>query len=232
MQGFGELDEYNMNETKNIQIRINEIRSLQTAKISHFQYSKTAKIPFKVHEFIEIMNCRMLDFCEAADSLMKNNHVIPSLALIRALIENAAIGFRVASAIKNSLKSNELIDNFDSMISSLTFGTGYASEFKATSILTHLDKLDKTYKGIKMGYEALCEFVHPNWDGVQGSYSILNENEKNTEVKKVITPEHQIYKWVEDTFIITIEIYLDYTIKIKDDLPAFSLLCEKQFSKK
>jgi hypothetical protein len=125
-----------------------------------------------------------------------------------------------------------LTENFDVLISSLTFGTGYESEFKATSILTHLDKLDKTYQGIKESYDVLCEFVHPNWDGVQGSYSILNEKEKKSDIMKVINSEHPIYKSVGNCFLFTMEIYLDYTTKIKADLPAFSLLCEKQISKK
>ncbi len=220
-----------MLEDKSIQLRIDEIRFLQTDQIYHFQYSKIAKIPFKVHSFIEIMNCRMIDFSEAADSLMKNNHVIPSLSLIRSIIENAAITFRIEVAIETSLKSNQLFEGFDLLITRLTFGAGY-DEIKAINVLNHLDILDKKYEGIRKTYDLLCEFVHPNADGVQSSYSILNEDIRNTDILKVFSPKHPFYKEVENCFQISMEIYLECSKKIRTDLPAFALLCERQILKK
>jgi len=46
-----------------IQTKIEEIRLLFNDRVEHFEYSRNANIPFKVHSFIEIMNLRMLDFC-------------------------------------------------------------------------------------------------------------------------------------------------------------------------
>lgn len=55
-----------MNDSENIDLMINELRMNLTEKVEHFQYSRIAKIPLKVHSFVEIMNLRMLDFSEAA----------------------------------------------------------------------------------------------------------------------------------------------------------------------
>jgi len=157
-----------------IQSKIEEIKKILNNRVDHFQYSRKVKIPFKVHSFIEIMNLRMIDFCEAANILIDSNHIIPSLPLIRSLFENIAVTYRISAAIDNSLKSNILIQNFDDLIMKLSFGTKYDNVLKAISILTNIEKLDKVYNGIKKYYDDLCEFVHPNWNGVEGSYSQLN----------------------------------------------------------
>lgn len=219
-------------DTVNIQTKLDQIRSLQTDRILHFQYSKKAKIPFKVHSFLEIMNCRILDFCEGTDLLIRNNHIIPSLSLIRSLIENIATTYRAVTSIETSLESNKLNENFDELITKLIFGTRYEGETVAINIMTQIDKLDKEYNGIRKAYDSLSEFVHPNWDGVGGSYSDLNENEGFTTISKVITTEHPIYKLIETGFLLCMGIYLEFSHKITAYLPEFSSLCESEINQK
>lgn len=158
-----------------IQTKIEEIRLLLNDRIEHFEYSRKAKIPFKIHSFIEVMNLRMLDFCESSYLLINSNHIIPSLTLIRALFENVAVTYRISSAIDKSLQSNKLTEDFDDLITKISLGTRYDSDVSAINIMTNIEKLDKKYNGINKFYEDLCEFVHPNWDGVEGSYSELYE---------------------------------------------------------
>jgi hypothetical protein len=168
----------------------------------------------------------MIDFCEAIDILIKNNHVVPSLPLIRALFENIAISNRIVSAIENSLLSNKLVENFDDLITIISFGTRYDGEDMSINILTQIDNLDKKYKGIKKSYNSLCEFVHPNWDGVGGSYSELNENDNTTEILKLITTEHLIFEMFESYFLLCMEIHIFLTKYIISNLKDFAVLCE------
>lgn len=218
-----------MNE---VEERLNSIRNLKTDKVLHFQYSKIAKIPFKVHSFIEIMNIRMIDFCESADLLIKNNHIIPSLSIIRALFENLAIIYRISSSINKSIETNLLDENFDELITKISFGTKYDDDLIAINILTQIDKLDKEYNGIRKFYDSLSEFVHPNCDGVIGSYSELYEEANYTEVLKVTTVENPIYPWIESCFLLSMSIYLDISRGILANLPNFTLLCEQEIYKK
>ncbi len=52
---------------------------------------------------------------------------------------------------------------------------------QATNILTQLKKMDKEWKGLMSIYESISEFVHPNHDGVVGSYSDFDyDNSKAT----------------------------------------------------
>ncbi|MBS4057498.1 MAG: hypothetical protein KGZ82_09295 [Bacteroidales bacterium] len=213
-----------------IQSKIEKIRLLKNDRIEHFQYSRKAKFPFKVHSFIEIMNLRMNDFCDATDLLIRNNHIIPAVSLIRALFENVAITYCITSAVDNSLKANKLIENFDDLITKISLGTRYESQVDAINVLTQIDKLDKEYKGIRKFYDSLCEFVHPNWDGVEGSYSESNEKARHTDIYKVVTTEHPVYNWIESCFLLSMGVYLEYSNRIKTNLPSFAILCETEIS--
>lgn len=213
-----------------IQLKIVEIKELLTDRVIRFEYSQIAKIPYKVHSFIEIMNLRMADFCEATDLLIKSNHIIPSLTLIRSLFENIAATHRIYSAIEKSLKSNKLTEDFDDLIMKISFGTRYENDVKAINILTNLEKLDKEYNGIIKIYEDLCEFVHPNWDGVQGSYSKLYEKNGYTDILKVITKEHSLFDLFETCFLLCMVVHIGCAKRILNNLPPFSILCETELS--
>lgn len=214
-----------------IQSKIEEIRLLLNDRVEHFEYSRKAKIPFKVHSFIEIMNLRMLDFCESSYLLINSNHIIPSLTLIRALFENVSVAYRISSAVDNSLNLNKLTEKFDDLITKISLGTRYDSDVSAINIMTNIEKLDKKYNGIKKFYDDLCEFVHPNWDGVEGSYSQLNEENNYTDIFKVITTEHNLYMWFESCFLLCMGIYIDLSKNITNKLPSFSTLCESDINK-
>jgi hypothetical protein len=215
-----------------IKIKIEALRQLLTDRVEHFEYSNRAKIPFKVHSFIQVMNLRMIDFCEATDLLIKSNHITPSLTLIRSLFENAAIVYRISYEIDKSLNSNKLIENFDDLITKISFGTRYDSEVSAINIMTNLEKLDKEYNGIKKFYDSLCEFVHPNWDGVEGSYSMLNEKDRYTDINKVMTTKHPLFDFFESCFLLCMGVYLQFSKRISTNLPSFSILCESEIDKK
>ncbi len=215
-----------------IQTKIEEIRLLLNDRIEHFEYSRKAKIPFKIHSFIEVMNLRMLDFCESSYLLINSNHIIPSLTLIRALFENVAVTYRISSAIDKSLQSNKLTEDFDDLITKISLGTRYDSDVSAINIMTNIEKLDKKYNGINKFYEDLCEFVHPNWDGVEGSYSELYEKDKCTDIFKIFTTEHSLFYWFESCFLLCMSVYIDNSQNIKANLPSFTVLCESEIAKK
>ncbi len=213
-----------------IEDQIERIQSLRVVKIEHFQYSKIAKIPFKVHAFVETMNCRMIDFCESINILLNNNHVVPSLSLIRGLFENISLINIVSQSISNSVKEKKLVENIDEIMTNLTFGTRYDDNNKAINILTQLKKLDRQFNGISNYYDAISEFVHPNWDGVQGSYSIIDEKHRSTRILNVINNNHEIYEGFENCFILCMSIFFDISSEIMNNLPDFAIICEDNIS--
>jgi len=221
-----------MNDIYDYKESLLEIQSLRTEFINHFEYSDKAKIPYKVHLLIESMNCRMIDFCESIDMLILNNHIVPAVSLIRSLFEMTAIINRISSGIDKTIIQEKLIANFDDLMMKLCFGTRYESKYTATNILSQIEKLDKKYDGVLKFYNDLCEFVHPNSDGVIGSYSELKEEDNINLIHKAITTEHIIYPWIEKCYHLCMVIYFEDVKKIFIDLPKFALICEAEFEKK
>lgn len=207
---------------------LKKVQSLKVERVSHFEYSEKAKIPYKVHSLVESLNCRMIDFCESIDSLIKTNHIIPAVSLIRSTFEVTAIIYRISSNVEKSVIDNKLTDNFDDLIMKLNFGTRYSNDYSAINIMTNIEKTDKAHYEFSRFYNELCEFVHPNWDGVLGSYSELNEIERNTLIFKTVTTQNQIYKWIEASFIISMDIYLMEANKLKLNIKNFAKICESE----
>ncbi|MDQ2178756.1 hypothetical protein [Marinifilum sp. D714] len=216
-----------MNESEQIDKIISELRMHLTDKVEHFHYSRIAKIPFKVHSFIEIMNLRMLDFSEAAQLLLKQDKVVPAIPLIRSLFENTAITSTLVKAVESSVLNNKLTNDFDDLITNIKFGTRYSDEIVSTNVLTQINKLDKQFNGIRKYYDALCEFTHPNWDGVEGSYSELDEINHCTHVQKIITTEHSMTDFFQSSFLFVISIFSGSAEFMRNNLPRFTEICEK-----
>jgi len=215
-----------------MQERINDLKSLGLKEVYHFQYSRRSKTAFKIHSFHEALTCRMIDFSEAAILLMAQNHIVPSLSLIRALFENLAMLNRIKKSMLLSIKAGKPVEKFDDLITSVIFGTRITGDdLKAINISTQLSHLENEFPGVKEFYDTLCEFVHPNSDGVFLSYSMLNENEDSTLIQKMVSKESNIFPWIESCFLLAIGIYLEYSINIKELLPEFNKLCEAELKK-
>ena len=217
-----------MNDSEKINKMINELRMHLADRIEHFQYSRTAKIPFKVHSFIEIMNLRMFDFSESVQLLLKQNKVIPAIPLIRSLFENVAITNRIVNAVDSSLLNKKLTNDFDDLITKIKFGTRYNDEIVSINVLTQIDKLDKQFNGLRKCYDDLCEFTHPNWDGVEGSYSELDEVNHCTYIQKIITKEHPLTNIFQTCFLLIISIFSGYSEWLRNNLQEFAELCESE----
>ncbi len=216
-----------INESEQIDKMINELRMNLTKKVDHFHYSRIAKIPLKVHSFIEIMNLRMLDFSEATQLLLKRDKVVPAIPLIRSLFENTAITNTLVKAVESSISNNKLTNDIDDLITKIKFGTRYNDEIVSTNVLTQINKLDKQFNGLRKYYDALCEFTHPNWDGVEGSYSELDEINNCTHIQKITTREHPLTDFFQSSFLFIITIFSGSAIWLRNSLPRFTELCEE-----
>jgi len=191
-----------MIKEKEITEKIALLHSLKSSKISHFHYSMKASIPFKAHVFVETMNWRMSDFSESVELLIKHNHITPSVSLIRGIYENNAITYSLISSIKRSIEQQKVDDNIDDSIMSIVFQARYDKGVNFIHITKLIENLELSFKDSKEIYKALCEFVHPNWDGVSGCYSEINEKLFTTDFLKIITTDHSVYQWIESCFFI------------------------------
>ncbi|MGQ1911225.1 hypothetical protein ACT3CE_15745 [Marinifilum sp. RC60d5] len=220
-----------MRDINAIKTILEDLKNNSLDKIDHFALSSIDKLPLKVQLFIEVISKRMIDFSESVIILLEGNHIIPAIPLIRAIIENLAITNKVFVSFDKSISNNQLTNGFDEDITKIILGTRYCEEYKSTNILNYIDKLDKEINGIRKYYDSLCEYTHPNWNGVEGAYLISDNNSNVTEITKVINKEHDLTNYFIGCFLLGVTYFSAKTLYMREHLHSFVSLCEHDLNR-
>lgn len=200
------------------------------------EFSNLSKLPWKVMLYVNSMNWRMKESSEAAILLMESDLTHPSLMLIRSCMENAAIIIKLADIIRTVIERKRVLDSDDEDLMRLLFANNYPKDapnaepddkrFKADRIGIHVTRANELYPGFKSYYKSLCEFVHPNSDGVGQSYSMPHFVEGYTSFGPVLNSGHKLYDAFTITLVLALQIYLDQINSIDSNLEDFIHLCD------
>ena len=204
------------------------------------KYSWRAKHPFKVMSFVNAMTWRMYDMSCAAFTLFKQDKIIPALCLVRACWENMVATYELKELILNCCEKKILDSNADNILMRLLYSNRYDKdsiyvgeefyeqfkEFRAKNILTLVQKLEKDYPRVKDIYSEMCEFVHPNGDGVCGSYSYLEESTHTVFFGPQFSHESSLLPAFITTLSYSMDLYIMFIVSIKESIVEFSQLCE------
>lgn len=158
---------------------------------------------FRFVVYIQIVLWRILDMSEEILNCWENKHPSSAFVLLRSLYENSSVIYYANNKLEKLLNENNfheiqnliinltyatriaerIEDNVREQLQRIKDGVGdYSSEeeirkvFTATNILTIIDEINKTLKYHRSDYDHLCEYSHPNYDGLMGLYG----NFKNT----------------------------------------------------
>lgn len=225
---------------------INRLRKQCVNQMYNREYSPIAKHPFKVMSFVNAMNWRMYETSRGAVKLMKQDIIIPSLCLVRAAWEDMALTYELTQLIKNSCETHTIADDLDDSLMCIQFANRfdkdnrYVSEehyesfkdYKAKNILTLVQKIEKAFPQTKDFYSTICEFVHPNGDGVGGSYSKLEEKTDTTFYGPQFNRESEMFPAFITTLSCALMLYLQFVEFINDSVTEFAKLCEESMKKK
>lgn len=141
-------------------------------EIGFYDHSSVAKIPFRLEVYVHALSQRIINHSEAVVALYKQNLIIPAFGVIRSNFESLAVLNRIKSCFGKSLELNRLDPELDNLLESVTLGTREkGNPIQAINVLSQLDKMEREWKGIRLIYDTISEFVHPNCDGVIVSYS-------------------------------------------------------------
>ena len=205
------------------------------------KYSWRAKHPFKVMFFVNAMTWRMYDMSCAALTLLKQNNIIPALSLVRACWENMVATYELAGLVKDCCEKQIIDGSIDDTLMRILFSNRFEKDsryvgeehfkqfekYKSKNILTLIQKYGKDFPQVKDVYGAICEFVHPNHDGVLGGYSY--EDEANQTI--YFGPQFTQDSWLFSASIVTlncsIALYINFITSIEGNIEEFSRLCEK-----
>ena len=138
-------------------------------------FSLNSKLPFKATVLRELLLHRFSDYLDAAVELYESNRIAPAYTITRALVETTALMYLL------SVKTTEFVETknvilFDDFLMKGMFGSkDKKTPVESFNVLTLIDHLDKMFSGMREMYGGLCEFTHPNYSGLTGSYSSIDE---------------------------------------------------------
>ena len=229
----------NITESKKLLMKISEhcVNSMQNK-----EYSNLSKLPYKVMNFVNSMNWRMKECGEGALLLLESDYTHPALMLIRSAMENAAIIISLADVIDDVIERKNVSAETGKKLMLLLFGNNYRKDdpftgiddklYKAERIGKHVKRAEELYPGFQRYYSYLCEFVHPNYDGVSQSYSVLHIDEDYTTFGPNLKSSHELYDSFTITLVLALSIYLNQIQSIEDNLENFIHLCDIDIVKK
>lgn len=221
---------------------IAELTKLCVSSMDNKMYSNMSKLPYKVMTFVNSMNWRMKECAEAAILLFESDLTHPALMLVRGTMENAAVAIKMADIVKGVVEKKKVEKEDDDNLMKLLFGNKfpkddpftdpYDERLKADRIGLHVERADELYEGFKSYYGSLCEYVHPNWDGVSQSYSLLHIDENATDFGPMLNSAFPLYDAFTITLVLSLQVYLDQLNIIDDNLEDFIHLCDIDIARK
>lgn len=219
---------------------VRSLRKHLVASMYNRQYSPKAKYPFKVMSFVNAMNWRLYETSRGALALMKRDLVIPSLCLVRAIWEDMAITFELSRLVNSCCENKASSDKVDETLMKILFANRYDKnnrfvgdahydafkDYSAKNIVTLISKVEKVYPQTKDFYSTICEFVHPNGDGVGGSYSRLDEESDIISFGPQISKDTESFSPFITMLSCALMLYLRFIESIEDNIEDFAILCE------
>lgn len=138
-------------------------------------FTLRSKLPYKATSFREVLIHRISDIADVAIDLYQNDRLVPAFIETRAVVETTAmIYWLYRKSCEFVEKPDE--DSFDEFLMQGIFGSrDGTTKHESYNVLTAVDRLDKKFNGLGQMYDTLCEFTHPNWSGVMGSYSKIDK---------------------------------------------------------
>lgn len=95
-----------------------------------------------------------------------------------------------------------------------------------------VQSVEKHYPAAKGIYETLCEFVHPNGDGVRGGYSKIDEEADITTFGPLFSQESELFPAFALSLSSAVSLYTEFVEIIHDNINPFARLCEDCLGKK
>lgn len=138
-------------------------------------FTLKSKLPYKACSFREVLIHRVSDLADVSIELFTLGSLVPAFVMARAVVETTAMMHWLHEKAREFLEKKDE-DAFDEFLMNGMLGSkDGTTEQISYNILTAIDRLNKDFDGIRAMYDRLCEFTHPNWSGVMGSYSVIEE---------------------------------------------------------
>lgn len=156
--------------------RLEEMRQTLPSQLSVRDLNVWSMLPYKSLVVRGALLWRTVEQATEAVRLIRENKKAAALLLCRAVIENAAVHWRLWDLLKS--RDQISTDQMDQTLQALLMGWRSDPEFpQAINVLTLVDRLDREVSGVRRAYDTMSEVAHPNYGGVHGLFA-KNDHDK------------------------------------------------------
>jgi hypothetical protein len=187
------------------------------------------KVTFKFLFFREAAAWRFWELSDSALRLIEAENYTSSMVLIRSAFETLALTFYMSGKLETTINGNDP-SGIDELAMKLLMGTRTPdTEYKSVSILTAIQKFEKTLSGAQTFYDDLSEFAHPNLEGTAVPFSFDTELiHKVAFGRDASTSKMAKARALRDLYLTLSLFELSYN-KFNDIFPDFLSFCQKHF---
>lgn len=138
-------------------------------------FTSESKIPYKATSFREVLIHRVSDLADVSITQLDEGKRVPAFVTIRSVVETSAMMYWLWKKTQDFL-DNEDEGQYDEFLMRGMLGSrDGTTHHESFNILSAIDHLNREFEGLRKMYDSLCEYAHPNWAGVMGAYSEVNE---------------------------------------------------------
>jgi len=187
--------------------------------------SLSSKLAFKAFSLHEVLIHRIAELSEVAVELFELKKIVPAIIMTRAVFETTAVLYWLYKSIKQVCATKEL-GNIDEFFMKSLFGSKNEERLpESYNILTAINHIDKDFQGYRNAYNSLSEFAHPNWSGLSGAYSKLNQEKIILELGKELG---NIPLSVALPLLLgALTLFIDYYNEMETYLLQFNEICDE-----
>jgi len=137
-------------------------------------FTMKSKIPFKVTSLREVLVHRVAELSMVAVDLFECNKLVPAFVITRSVVETVALTCWLHQKVSEFLDSKDVEELDDFLMKAMLGSRNGTTPLESYNVLTAVDHMNKEHKGFRKMFDSLCEFTHPNWSGVLGSYGRID----------------------------------------------------------
>ena len=202
------------------QLSSNLPKKIKAASLSHY-----SKLPFKAFSLREVLIHRITELSEVAVELFESEKLVSAIIMTRAVYETTSVLYWLYKRLKQVCATKEL-GNIDEFFMKSLFGSKNEERLpESYNILTAINHTDKDFQGYRNAYNSLSEFAHPNWSGLFGAYSKLNQEKIILELGKEVG---NIPLSVALPLLLgALTLFIDYYNEMETYLLQFNEICDE-----
>ena len=146
---------------------LERLRKRRLSSIRPEGVAAESKVVWKISSFIQVVLYRIVMLADGCADAWNARNVLAALLCSRAIMETSAVILDFEIQLKRFCGDSNF-SAIDDLVMNRTFSTRQedwhkeGSGLAAVSVLTLIDKMDKTIEGARQHYDFLSEMCHPN----------------------------------------------------------------------